>query len=263
MALLAFALAVTGVTVRQLDENGVAVTPEPQAEAALLPIPSPAPDSADLPAAPLGAVVAEPMANEGDECVSVAPGTTDNWCQLTCSVQACPETLCKCGSDEQALNASKVEAAAAGQLGGPVDAQKWDSTVTTNASCVSIQIGTTDNWCQISCGTEAGCPDTLCKCGVEAASKKKEEDDALMSKACDFDADGCIDKNGIKDCRTCALHFTDCMASPHLDDSGAPKIYSLDDCIDEISDLAKGCSECKSKDSKAAWRLRVGDAQAP
>ena len=70
---------------------------------------------------------------------------------------------------------------------------------------------------------------------------------------------GCIDKNGVEDCRTCALHFADCVASPHTDDDGMPKILSVDECIDEVASAAKGCSKCKSKESKAAWRIRVGD----
>ena len=250
MLLLGF--VALGVAVRQLDDNGVAVASDQQEQQAAPLVPGTEP-------APLVVPGAEPLANAGDTCVSISPGTTDNWCQLTCTAQACPESLCKCGADAEALNASKTEAAATPALSVPVDNQKWNGALTTNASCISIQSGTTDNWCQMSCGTVGGCPDTLCKCGVKAASKKQKEEAELMASACDFDAEGCIDKNGVEDCRTCALHFADCVASPHTDDDGMPKILSVDECIDEVASAAKGCSKCKSKESKAAWRIRVGD----
>jgi hypothetical protein len=219
----------------------------------------------------------EADADEDELCVSVSPTATDNWCQLTCTPHTmdpdipvqnpCPESLCKCGDGKKALKKDATEAnaaAASPAITAPVDDQKWEDAVTTNSSCVSIQAGTNDYWCQITCGTAGGCPDTMCKCGDETAMKKKAEDDLLLSKACDFEADGCIMIGGVmEDCRTCALHFTGCMASPHVDENNVPQTQNIDDCIDEVADQAKGCKECKSAESKAAWRLRVGDSQAP
>jgi len=205
----------------------------------------------------------EAVSSAEDVCVSVAPGTTDNWCELTCAAQECPESLCKCGANAKELKASKKaanKANAAISGSAPVDSQKWNDAVTTNSSCVSIQSGTNDYWCQITCGTANGCPDNMCKCGDEKALEKKAKEDLIMSQACDFEANGCISVGGaMEDCRTCAAHFTGCLAIPKLDENNIAHTPDIDECIDEIADQAKGCKKCKTDESKAAWRLRVGD----
>jgi len=100
----------------------------------------------------------------------------------------------------------------------------------------------------------------MCKCGDEKALEKKAKEDLIMSQACDFEANGCISIGGVmEDCRTCAAHFTVCMASVKVDENNMPQTPGIDECIDEVADQAKGCKKCKTDESKAAWRLRVGD----
>ena len=268
MALVAWVALASGVAVTQLDPTTLDAATQLEALQAI----DPGVDAAGghlLPLLPETSLVAEEI-DEGEMCVSIASGTTDNWCQLTCTAQDCPESLCKCGDNVKALKASQKEAreanaaAAAPTVSAPIDEQIWVDAVTTNSSCVSIQAGTNDYWCQITCGTAGGCPDNMCKCGNEAAMKKKAKEDLVMSLACDFEADGCITIGGLMDdCRTCALHFTGCMASPHVDENNIPQAQTIDECIDEVADQAKGCKDCKTKESKAAWRLRVGDSWAP
>jgi|TARA_B110001469_G_C9580479_1_gene287902 hypothetical protein len=276
VALVAWAALISGVAVTQFDPTSLDELSQLEALQAIDPGVDdhgghPLPSAALLPSVRMVAdrwgagaeEEPEAVANAADMCVSVAPGTTDNWCQLTCAAQECPESLCKCGDNAKELKASKKaanKANAAASGSAPVDEQKWDDAVTTNSSCISIQSGTNDYWCQITCGTAGGCPDNMCKCGDEKALKKKAKEDLIMSQACDFEANGCISIGGVmEDCRTCAAHFTGCMASPKVDENNMPQTPGIDECIDEVADQAKGCKECKTDESKAAWRLRVGD----
>ena len=67
MLLLGF--VALGVAVRQLDDNGVAVASDQQEQQAAPLVPGTEP-------APLVVPGAEPLANAGDTCVSISPGTT-------------------------------------------------------------------------------------------------------------------------------------------------------------------------------------------
>lgn len=210
-------------------------------------------------------------------CVSISAGTTDYWCQSTCvgGTSSCPETVCKCSDQDSAIISTNeddakigADAAAPGTQAEaePAAASPTEPDghwgVATNTSCVSVSPGSTDYWCQIQCAQPTGCPEEMCKCGDPETMEKKAKEAALMDASCDFDAEGCIKNGAAEDCRTCALHITACAASPHLDDDGTPAQLTTDDCLDDVASKAKGCKDCSSKESKDAWRIRVGD-QAP
>jgi hypothetical protein len=98
-------------------------------------------------------------------CVSISPGTTDNWCQTMCPTGTCPAEMCKCeGQDtKQVLRKDQEAAASPSPLASPAPLIKARSSAMADARCVSVSAGTTDYWCATNCPTGI-CPSTMCKC---------------------------------------------------------------------------------------------------
>ena len=66
---------------------------------------------------------------QGLNCVSIRQGTTDTWCSVTCMATMCPDTLCKCGTDQDALDALK--AAAEQEFASRTDDSALDTAATS------------------------------------------------------------------------------------------------------------------------------------
>ena len=149
-------------------------------------------------------------------------------------------------------------------------------------------------WCTLNCATTArrddsdaneDCPPEYCECpddlskafeskqkgSTQGQQAKKDQPHATPQKApavCDFDAQGCIKVKGgeggeMDDCRSCAMHFSDCMAKKNtacgLHECPEEGV-TWDDCVDEITSKAEGCKALQTKDCRQAWRVRAGDA---
>ena len=156
--------------------------------------------------------------------------------------------------------------------------------------CLSVEDGTTDEWCQSTCQPPSpqlcnttcappGCATpTVCQCGefvpVNETQKAQQEQDAknrvadLNAESCDWDQTACVEQvlpNFVtQDCRTCALHVGNCMMTTHLTGENAMKSMTIDDCMDEIAERAeKECGECKSQASHQSYKVRMGLADPP
>lgn len=99
-------------------------------------------------------------------CMSISPGTTDNWCQTMCPTGTCPADMCKCDDQEskQVLLKDQQDAAASpSPLASPIPLNKAGSSTVADARCVSVSTSATDYWCATNCPTGI-CPATMCKC---------------------------------------------------------------------------------------------------
>ena len=96
-----------------------------------------------------------------DTCVSISESANNYWCQTSCAVGVCPDTVCKCGAEataqanEDATQAEEDPAPAVSLVAGV----KGPSPT----NCVSISPSANDYWCLTTCST-GHCPQKVCKC---------------------------------------------------------------------------------------------------
>ena len=118
-----------------------------------------------------------PAAND---CVSVAAGASDFWCQQSCKGSYCPAELCRCGDDQaaDADQASEQAGAAPSNAEGVTQAPQRNAhgdpikpggygnrlDEPEEKECKSVDATTTDIWCQTTCVNAHNCPAALCKC---------------------------------------------------------------------------------------------------
>ena len=105
-------------------------------------------------------------------------------------------------SKSEAPGQQEIDPAAERLRGSKRLKQKWDTDILptlpkaewagdrpTNTSCVSIDVGTADSWCQTMCATttvsptatSSSCPEATCKCDAESVAKVKEEYDEVIA----------------------------------------------------------------------------------
>ena len=133
---------------------------------------------------------------DASTCLSVAPSTTDDWCQSTCE-SSCPPQMCVC--DAAAFNASAIKAEASSSMGTPKVAPHFANGSPKpgtsyvgdqrnfgggNMDCISLNPATADSWCQLNCVSNTGsehpevvCPEEMCQCGKDAVKQRAAEHD--------------------------------------------------------------------------------------
>ena len=133
---------------------------------------------------------------DASSCLSVAPSTTDAWCQSTCQ-RSCPPQMCVC--DAAAFNATAIKAEASASMGTPMEAPHFANGSPKpgtsyvgdarnfgggNMDCISLNPATADAWCQLNCVSNTGsehpevvCPEELCQCGKDAVKQRAAEHD--------------------------------------------------------------------------------------
>lgn len=80
---------------------------------------------------------------------------------------------------------------------------------------------------------------------------------------CDFDTKGCIAMGPTADCRTCAAHITNCMATTHRDANNTILESKVESCVTEVAIRAEGCAKCGNADSIEAYKFKVGAMPSP
>ena len=121
--------------------------------------------------------------------LSFTEGVTEDWCYAACTNGVCPpdaakDCMCAAGTPKQASqqqsgSAGKDWASGATLPKGTTEAAPVGDTVTT---CVALQPGYSDFWCQTTCqatGTKA-CPEDLCRCGAGAKQATQQAQDKAM-----------------------------------------------------------------------------------
>jgi len=133
---------------------------------------------------------------DASSCLSVAPSTTDAWCQSTCKT-SCPPQMCVC--DAAAFNATAIKAEASSSMGTPKVAPHFANGSPKpptsyvgdtrnfgggNMDCISLNPATADAWCQLNCVSNTGsehpevvCPEEMCQCGKDAVAQRAAEHD--------------------------------------------------------------------------------------
>ena len=181
-----------------------------------------------------------PAAND---CVSVAAGASDFWCQQSCKGSYCPAELCRCGDDQAA------------------DADQASEQAGAEKECKSVDATTTDIWCQTTCVNAHNCPAALCNCDSFTGERLKARR-AERARVCDFDARVCTGTGGgAVDCRSCDGHISTCMSTTHEDKARRVQKTTLDDCLDEVAGLGEECRMCNTKESNKAYQMRLGTWQ--
>ena len=203
-----------------------------------------------------------PAAND---CVSVAAGASDVWCQQSCKGSYCPAELCRCGDDQaaDADQASEQAGAAPSNAEGVTQAPQRNAhgdpikpggygnrlDEPEEKECKSVDATTTDIWCQTTCVNAHNCPAALCKCDSFTGERLKARR-AERSRVCDFDAKVCTGTGGgAVDCRSCDGHISTCMSTTHEDKARQVQKTTLDGCLDEVAGLGDECRMCNTKES--------------
>ena len=119
-----------------------------------------------------------------ENCVSLQASVNNYWCSTVCSNGACPERLCKCGTDgKEALAAQAADEA---KPSATPDMQSPDSA-TPDLQCVSISPIVTVDWCVNTC-SHGRCPPKFCKCGAAAQEVRAESTATATAPAAAIEA---------------------------------------------------------------------------
>ena len=161
--------------------------------------PLPAVEAPALPTWADGAGAASFVPQDATSCLSVAPSTTDSWCQSTCET-SCPPQMCVC--DAAAKNATAIKAEAAASVGTPEIAPHYANGSPKppkyvgdtrnfnggNMDCISLNPATADAWCQLNCVDTPGephpevrCPEDLCQCDKDGVKQRAQEHDSEVA----------------------------------------------------------------------------------
>ena len=166
------------------------------------------------------------------ECVSIMVGTTDRWCQFTCtSGQDCPKANCVCGdlsgidmthdlASEAQKNADDLKALM--DAACDFDAQGCNHDVIPQCRACYLHFESCKNWC------------------ARATTQPQLS------------------------CSHCLLIPHLCHTRPHFEDDGAtPKQMTLDDCMKEVAESVAECGTCSTPESIEAYKVRTGEHDPP